>query len=275
MSTLLDHALSFGYIGAALTISLIALLWGSQSKLTGASLLLASVLVSNIVYFARLERFLTTETLVFIYVAMDLIIAWMLIQIFRAGQRWDRSRWAAALAFIQLLMVCVNFAGWASHGLIHSGVLGSVLNILMVIAMAICLFNFSPKSMDEARSMLHSKLSFFWNDLLMRVSAALPGLRVRGMFERKNGESASAIDSHVGGKIREARVERNLTQAALSKSLGVSQAQLQKYESGASRVSASMLYFLSKIFDVQTEFFFDGFERRQKIETAFKVFKGG
>ncbi len=273
MSALLDHALSFGYIGAALLIALISLFWGSQNKLTGASLLLASVLVSNIVYAARIERFLTTKNLVLSYVVLDLILAWIFLQIYRGAPRWDRCRWAAALAAVQLLMVSANFAGWASHGLIHSGVLGVALNILMVIAMAICLFNFIPKSMDEARSFLGSKASFLWHDLLNRTLGAILKVRSGVMFERRNGESANAIDSFVGGKIKQARIERQLTQAQLSNELGISQAQLQKYESGATRVSAAMLYFLSKLFGVKTEFFFEGFERREKIEAAFKAFK--
>lgn len=42
--------------------------------------------------------------------------------------------------------------------------------------------------------------------------------------------------------------------------LGISCAQVQKYESGKNRVSCSRLYDIAKIFNVHTSYFFIGFE---------------
>ena len=49
------------------------------------------------------------------------------------------------------------------------------------------------------------------------------------------------IDVHVGLRIRTIRRERNMTQDDLARSLGITFQQIQKYERGSNRVSASML----------------------------------
>lgn len=49
------------------------------------------------------------------------------------------------------------------------------------------------------------------------------------------------FDIHVGSRIRRQRKMLGLTQTDLARKLGVTFQQLQKYESGANRVSASML----------------------------------
>ena len=49
------------------------------------------------------------------------------------------------------------------------------------------------------------------------------------------------IDSEVGLNLRRARLDRGVSQAELGDSLGVSFQQIQKYERGANRMSASML----------------------------------
>ena len=53
--------------------------------------------------------------------------------------------------------------------------------------------------------------------------------------------SPAAIDALVGHRIAERRAAMGLSQTALSQRLGVSPQQVQKYESGANRVSASRL----------------------------------
>jgi DNA-binding Xre family transcriptional regulator len=54
--------------------------------------------------------------------------------------------------------------------------------------------------------------------------------------------SADPIDVYVGRRIRMLRVERGISQSALGAHLGMSFQQIQKYESGKNRISASMLY---------------------------------
>lgn len=50
------------------------------------------------------------------------------------------------------------------------------------------------------------------------------------------------VDLHIGQQIRILRIQSDLSQGDLGESVGVSFQQMQKYESGKNRVSASMLY---------------------------------
>lgn len=58
---------------------------------------------------------------------------------------------------------------------------------------------------------------------------------------RKSEVLADPIDIAVGARIRLLRKVRGLSQQALAESAGVTFQQIQKYERGANRVSASML----------------------------------
>ena len=67
------------------------------------------------------------------------------------------------------------------------------------------------------------------------------------------------VDNYVGGRIKERRVELGLSQSAVAVQLGLTFQQVQKYERGYNRVSASRLYDLSKILRVDIAYFFEGF----------------
>ncbi len=54
------------------------------------------------------------------------------------------------------------------------------------------------------------------------------------------------VDGHVGLKLREARILKNLTQTDLGKLVGLSFQQIQKYENGAHRIGASRLWHFSQ-----------------------------
>jgi len=66
------------------------------------------------------------------------------------------------------------------------------------------------------------------------------------------------IDTHVGKKLKELRILRDLSQVKVADKLGLSFQQLQKYETGGNRVSASRLYELAQLLDVNTAYFFSG-----------------
>lgn len=61
------------------------------------------------------------------------------------------------------------------------------------------------------------------------------------------------IDLFVGQRIREERTEKNLSQGDLGQAVGVSFQQIQKYERGSNRVSASTLARLAAVLDVPIE----------------------
>lgn len=70
---------------------------------------------------------------------------------------------------------------------------------------------------------------------------------------------AHPVDRFVSSKIRACRVSRGLTQANLAKEIGCSFQQLQKYESGNNRVSASRLYDIAHALRVPVAYFFEGY----------------
>ena len=65
------------------------------------------------------------------------------------------------------------------------------------------------------------------------------------------------VDSHVGSRLRLRRTLLGMSQEKLGQALGLTFQQVQKYERGANRISASKLHDVSKILDVQISFFFD------------------
>ena len=68
----------------------------------------------------------------------------------------------------------------------------------------------------------------------------------------------NAIDMHVGMRVRLRRRALGLSQDRLAKSLGLTFQQVQKYERGANRVSASKLYEIARTLQVHITFFFEG-----------------
>ena len=69
---------------------------------------------------------------------------------------------------------------------------------------------------------------------------------------------AHAVDVHVGMRIRQARWTRATSQAELAERIGIRFQQVQRYETGANRVSASRLWDIAKALDVPISFFFEG-----------------
>jgi transcriptional regulator with XRE-family HTH domain len=68
----------------------------------------------------------------------------------------------------------------------------------------------------------------------------------------------NAIDNHVGSRVRMRRLMLDLSQTQLADGLGLTFQQVQKYEKGTNRISASRLHQLSQILSVPVPFFFEG-----------------
>jgi transcriptional regulator with XRE-family HTH domain len=66
------------------------------------------------------------------------------------------------------------------------------------------------------------------------------------------------IDMNVGLRIRQRRWMLGMTQQHLAQRVGIKFQQIQKYESGANRVSASRLFEISQVLEVPISYFFDG-----------------
>ncbi len=66
------------------------------------------------------------------------------------------------------------------------------------------------------------------------------------------------IDVHVGARMRMRRQLINMSQERLGELLGITFQQVQKYEKGSNRISASRLFYSAKTLGVPVQFFFDG-----------------
>ncbi len=70
------------------------------------------------------------------------------------------------------------------------------------------------------------------------------------------------VDVHVGARVRLRRLMMQMSQDRLGDKLGVTFQQVQKYERGANRVSASRLWGMAEILDVPIQYFFEGIKEQ-------------
>jgi len=75
----------------------------------------------------------------------------------------------------------------------------------------------------------------------------------------------SDIDLHVGRRLRRRRRLLGLTQQSLGEQVGIRFQQIQKYECGANRVSASRLFELSEALSVPVQHFYEGLSDHDPI----------
>ena len=69
---------------------------------------------------------------------------------------------------------------------------------------------------------------------------------------------SNVVDAYVGARLRMRRVMLGMSQGKLGQLLGVTFQQVQKYEKGSNRISASRLRQASHVLDVPVEFFYEG-----------------
>ncbi len=75
------------------------------------------------------------------------------------------------------------------------------------------------------------------------------------------------VDVHVGKRVRHRRWLVGMTQQQLAGQVGIKFQQIQKYETGANRVSASRLWDIAGALEVPVSFFFEGLEDAQNQAT--------
>ncbi len=66
------------------------------------------------------------------------------------------------------------------------------------------------------------------------------------------------VDVHVGKRVRHRRWMVGMTQQQLAEQVGIKFQQIQKYETGMNRVSASRLWDISAALEVPISYFFEG-----------------
>ncbi len=72
-------------------------------------------------------------------------------------------------------------------------------------------------------------------------------------------EQAHAVDRYVGARVRERRKALKLSQIHLAMKLGLTFQQVQKYERGSNRISASKLFEIGVVLQTPVSWFFDGY----------------
>jgi transcriptional regulator with XRE-family HTH domain len=91
----------------------------------------------------------------------------------------------------------------------------------------------------------------------------MPRERKPAAGRKSSGRMASKgfpnpIDVHVGRKLQLRRTLLGLSQERLGDLIGLTFQQVQKYESGANRVSSSRLYDIARVLDIGIPYFFEG-----------------
>lgn len=76
------------------------------------------------------------------------------------------------------------------------------------------------------------------------------------------------VDVHVGKRVRHRRWLVGMTQQQLAEQVGIKFQQIQKYETGANRVSASRLWDIADALEVPVSFFFEGLDTDQSAHSG-------
>jgi len=76
--------------------------------------------------------------------------------------------------------------------------------------------------------------------------------------EAVRDEGPHPVDRHVGLRIRMRRKEIAVSQERLAEALGITFQQVQKYERGANRVSASKLWEIAQALKTSVSYFYEG-----------------
>lgn len=74
------------------------------------------------------------------------------------------------------------------------------------------------------------------------------------------GKSVSSIDRHIGARLRECRLARNLTEAELGSRAGLHPEDISAFESGSIRAAARELLILTKVLDVPVRRLFEAYD---------------
>jgi transcriptional regulator with XRE-family HTH domain len=76
------------------------------------------------------------------------------------------------------------------------------------------------------------------------------------------------VDAHVGKRVRHRRWMIGMTQQQLADKVGIKFQQIQKYETGMNRVSASRLWDIADSMGVTISFFFEGLAEVDGVKPA-------
>lgn len=89
----------------------------------------------------------------------------------------------------------------------------------------------------------------------------------RSLRGRLPSGKPNPVDAHVGWRVRLRRMILGMSQEELGEALGLTFQQVQKYERGASRISASRLWDLSCVLNSPLPFFFEEMDTRTELSS--------
>jgi len=97
---------------------------------------------------------------------------------------------------------------------------------------------------------------------------------VRGSRREVSPRKPTAVDKHVGKRLRLLRQINEVSLEKLAEIVDVAPQQIQKYEIGETRISASRIYELSKIFRVPVAWFYHDLEATTSAEMQARIGTG-
>jgi len=80
------------------------------------------------------------------------------------------------------------------------------------------------------------------------------------MNDKPQADPAHPVDVYVGARLRIRRKVMGLSQTQVADALGITFQQIQKYERGSNRISASKLYDAARLLQAPVSYFFDGLD---------------
>ena len=80
------------------------------------------------------------------------------------------------------------------------------------------------------------------------------------MNDKPVADPVHPVDLYVGARLRIRRKVMGLSQTQVADALGITFQQIQKYERGSNRISASKLYDAAKLLQAPVSYFFEGLD---------------
>lgn len=240
------------FCAAAFACAFIALVWGDGRHAAGAGLLALSICTTIVVQ----DLFPLKESGIG-YLALDAVMLSGFLVLGRHSLRWPKL-----IALTYAGTMCVELAALA--GGVSGYPYAFALNTLTAAALLACIVAALPKSIGAARDVIRIKLFYLFGGSIWR--APLRGVtKFEGRRMEKTGSGGAfdrnaEINAHVGDQVRRARILCGLSRETLADAIGVSVPQLQKYETGKTRISARTLYDLSRLLRQNVNFFFEGLD---------------
>jgi transcriptional regulator with XRE-family HTH domain len=84
-------------------------------------------------------------------------------------------------------------------------------------------------------------------------------------LESQEIQTGRRIDQHIGSRLRLRRTLLGMTQEQLAAVLGISYQQVQKYETGANRISASRLFEIGQMLETDASYFYEGLSEGAEV----------